>query len=77
MLFLINRREFRPDIIGVIKSLPVELERRLGIILKGKLIIIEVKSEEVGVQDWLQARNYGDIYDAPYSMVTPVMLKFT
>ena len=34
VLFLVNRGEFRPDIIGVIESLPVELKGRLDIILE-------------------------------------------
>jgi hypothetical protein len=68
VLFLVDRREFRPDIIGAVKSLPKELEKRLGIVLEGKLITVEVKGEEVGPQDWLQARNYGDIYYAPISL---------
>jgi len=46
MLFLINRREFRPDIIGVIKSPPVELEGRLATILKGKPLPLESRAEK-------------------------------
>jgi len=46
MLFLINRREFRSDIIGVIKSPPVELEGRLAIISKGKPLPLESRAEK-------------------------------
>jgi len=46
MLFLINRREFRPNIIGVIKSPTVELEGKLAIILKGKPLLLESRAEK-------------------------------
>jgi hypothetical protein len=62
ILFLVDKREFRPDIIGVLK-LP----------LSPKLVTIEVKKKEIELYDWFQARNYGDLYDASIALlVSPV-----
>jgi hypothetical protein len=65
VLFLVGSREFRPDIMGVIKSSLVGL----GIVLVEKLVTVEVKDGEIDLQDWFQARNYGDLYDAPISLL--------
>lgn len=65
VLFLVGKREFRPDIMGVIKSSPLGL----GIVLVEKLITIEVKNKEISLQDWFQAKNYGDLYEAPISLL--------
>lgn len=65
VLFLIDKRDFRPDIMGVVRSSPLGL----GIILSEKLITVEVKNEEIGLGDWFQAKNYGDLYDAPIAML--------
>lgn len=69
MLFLRHEREFRPDLICVIEATLPVLVRTSNSTLKSKLATVEIKNEEVSLHDWFQAKNYGDLYDAPISIL--------
>jgi hypothetical protein len=60
ILFLVDK-EFRPDIMGVLR-LPTQQ------ITQQKLVTVEVKNR-VDLRAWFQAKNYGDLYDAEIALL--------
>jgi hypothetical protein len=60
ILFLVDK-EFRPDIMGVLR-LPTQQ------ITQQQLVTVEVKNR-VDLRAWFQAKNYGDLYDAKIALL--------
>lgn len=65
VLFLIRKREFRPDIMGYVR-VPIGL----GIFFFSEFrVVVEVKDGKPSVNDLFQVKKYGELYDAAISIL--------
>jgi len=68
LLFLLNRKEFRPDIMGYVKTPP-----RSNIFYFSEfLTVVEVKSTRPSVRDLFQIKKYGELYNALISILISI-----
>ena len=67
-MFLLNRKEFRPDIMGYVKTPP-----RSNIFYFSEfLTVVEVKSTKPSVRDLFQVKKYGELYNALISILVSI-----